>query len=83
LPIATRARSARHHGWEQDVHGLRRRRCGTRPGLPRYLEWQASQRFPLEDLVTRRYRLDEVNEALDDLAGGRILGRAIFEMGKD
>jgi len=49
--------------------------------FPRYLEWQASGHLPLEDLVTRRYRLDDVNEALDDLAHGRINGRAIFEMG--
>jgi alcohol dehydrogenase len=48
--------------------------------FPRYLEWQASGSLPLEDLVTRRYRLDDVNEALDDLAEGRISGRAVFEM---
>jgi len=28
--------------------------------------------------VTRRYTLDQVNEAVDDLAEGRVLGRAIF-----
>ncbi len=50
--------------------------------FPLWLEWQASQRLPLDALVTRRYRLDEVNEALDDLDAGRITGRAIFEMGK-
>jgi Zn-dependent alcohol dehydrogenase len=50
--------------------------------FPQYLEWQASQRLPLGDLVTRRYRLGEVNEALDDLDHGRISGRAIFEIGE-
>jgi alcohol dehydrogenase len=50
--------------------------------FPQYLEWQASQRLPLGDLVTRRYRLGEVNEALDDLDRGRVSGRAVFEIGE-
>jgi S-(hydroxymethyl)glutathione dehydrogenase/alcohol dehydrogenase len=29
-------------------------------------------RLPLERLLTKRYRLDEVNQALDDLEGGRV-----------
>jgi Zn-dependent alcohol dehydrogenase len=51
--------------------------------FPTYLEWEATGRLPLDDLVTRRYRLDQVNEALDDLAQGRISGRAIFDMTSD
>jgi len=36
-------------------------------------------KFPLDKLVTRRYKLDQINEACDALEGGQILGRAILE----
>jgi Zn-dependent alcohol dehydrogenase len=45
--------------------------------LPRYVEWYREGRFPLERLVTRRYRLEEINDATRDLEKDRILGRAI------
>ncbi len=32
----------------------------------------------LNDLVTKRYALDQVNEAVADLDEGRIMGRGIF-----
>jgi|TARA_B100000315_G_scaffold255216_1_gene298048 Zn-dependent alcohol dehydrogenase len=33
--------------------------------------------FPLNKMVTRQYRLEQINEACEDLIGGNILGRAI------
>ena len=30
--------------------------------------------------MTRRYKLDEINEAFKELAAGEILGRAIVEV---
>ena len=62
-----------------------RRFCGslgaTYPDrdFPMYLRWHAEGKFPLDRLVTRRYRLEQINEACDDLHHGRILGRAIIE----
>ncbi len=47
--------------------------------FPMFLRWHREGRFPLEKLVTRRYSLDQVNEACDDLEAGAILGRAIIE----
>ena len=44
-----------------------------------FLRWHQEGKFPLDKLVTRRYRLNEINEACDDLTAGRILGRAIIE----
>ena len=35
--------------------------------------------FPLDKLVTRRYKLEQINEAYDALAAGEIFGRAIIE----
>jgi len=44
-----------------------------------YLRLYKEGKFPLDKLVTKRYTLDEINEACDDLQNGKILGRAILE----
>ena len=44
-----------------------------------YLRLYREGKFPLDKLVTKRYRLDDINEACDDLQSGQILGRAILE----
>ncbi len=44
-----------------------------------YLRWYQEGRFPLDRLITRRYRLEQINEACHDLHSGAILGRAILE----
>lgn len=51
--------------------------------IPRFAELWRNGRLPLEHLVSaRRYRLDEVNEALDDLASGRAM-RPVIELDPD
>ena len=47
--------------------------------FPMFLRWHQEGKFPLDKLVTRRYRLDQINEACDALESGEILGRAIIE----
>ena len=44
-----------------------------------YLRWHQEGKFPLDRLVTRRYKLDDVVQACEDLEAGEILGRAIIE----
>jgi Zn-dependent alcohol dehydrogenase len=44
-----------------------------------FLRWYQEGKFPLDKLVTRRYRLDDINEACDALKAGEIAGRAIIE----
>jgi S-(hydroxymethyl)glutathione dehydrogenase/alcohol dehydrogenase len=53
----------------------------TRPDedLPRYATWFLEGRLPLAELITREYRLDAINEALDDMEQGRVL-RALVAM---
>jgi S-(hydroxymethyl)glutathione dehydrogenase/alcohol dehydrogenase len=48
---------------------------GTRPDrdIPRFADLYRSGRLPLDLLLSRRYELDEINEALDDLEAGRTL----------
>ncbi len=44
-----------------------------------YLRWHQEGKFPLDKLITRRYPLEQINEACHDLHAGHILGRAILE----
>lgn len=44
-----------------------------------YLRWHREGKFRLDNLVTNRYRLDQINEACDTLRAGAVLGRAIIE----
>ena len=44
-----------------------------------FLRWHREGKFPLDKLVTRRYKLEQVNEACDALEAGEILGRAMIE----
>jgi Zn-dependent alcohol dehydrogenase len=47
--------------------------------FPMYLRWYQEGKFPLDRLITRRYGLEQINEACHDLHSGEILGRAILE----
>ncbi len=44
-----------------------------------FLRLYQEGKFPLDQLVTKRYKLEEINEACEDLQSGKILGRAILE----
>jgi S-(hydroxymethyl)glutathione dehydrogenase/alcohol dehydrogenase len=52
----------------------------TRTDMPRVLDLAARGVFRPEDVVTRRYHLEQVDEAYKALARGEIAGRAIIEM---
>jgi len=47
---------------------------------PMYVSWFQSGRLPLDRLVSRRFKLEQINEACEALERGQILGRAIVEM---
>ena len=44
-----------------------------------YLRWHQEGKFPLDRLITRRYELEQINQACDDLQAGNVMGRAILE----
>ncbi|HEX8969450.1 MAG TPA: zinc-binding dehydrogenase [Chloroflexota bacterium] len=48
--------------------------------FPMYVRWFQEGKLPLDLLVSRRFKLDQINEACDALERGEILGRAIVEM---
>jgi Zn-dependent alcohol dehydrogenase len=47
--------------------------------FPLYMNWFQQGKMPLDKLVTRRYKLEEINDACHALEHGEILGRAIVE----
>lgn len=47
--------------------------------FPMYLRWYQQGKLKLDEIVTKRYRLQDINQACDDLQKGRITGRAILE----
>jgi Zn-dependent alcohol dehydrogenase len=53
--------------------------CTPERDIPRFLEWHNSGKLDLDTLVTRRYKLDDINDAVAELAAGEIRGRAIIE----
>lgn len=46
--------------------------------FPMYLEWYQQGKLKLNELVTRRYELEQINDAVHDLEQGQILGRSII-----
>jgi len=53
--------------------------CRPDRDFPMFLRWYAEGDLDLDALVTRRFKIDEINEAVHQLEQGRITGRAIIE----
>ena len=47
--------------------------------FPLYVRWYQEGKLKLDDLITQRYPLEQINQAVDDLTNGRIFGRSIIE----
>ena len=52
--------------------------CKPDRDFPIFLRWLREGKLKLNELITNRYKLEQINEAVDDLAHGRILGRGIL-----
>jgi Zn-dependent alcohol dehydrogenase len=52
--------------------------CRPDRDFPLFVRWYRQGKLKLDELVTRRFALEQINEAVDDLEHGRILGRAII-----
>jgi S-(hydroxymethyl)glutathione dehydrogenase/alcohol dehydrogenase len=52
--------------------------CRPVRDFPVFLDWYRTGRLKLDELVTRRYALDQINEGVEDLQQGRIFGRSIL-----
>jgi Zn-dependent alcohol dehydrogenase len=52
--------------------------CKPDRDFPIFLRWLREGKLKLQELITNRYKLEQINEAVDDLEQGRILGRGIL-----
>jgi len=52
--------------------------CRPERDFPLFVRWYREGKLKLNDIVTHRYSLDQINTALEDLEHGRILGRGIL-----
>lgn len=52
--------------------------CRPERDFPLFIRWYRDGKLKLNELVTNRYKLNEINTAVDDLEHGRILGRGIL-----
>lgn len=54
--------------------------CNPRADIPRLARLYRTGQLQLDEMITRRYRLDEINDAYDDLRNGKII-RGIIDFG--
>jgi Zn-dependent alcohol dehydrogenase len=52
----------------------------TERDFPMYVDWFKCGKLPLDILVSRRFQLEQINEACQALERGEILGRAIIAL---
>jgi Zn-dependent alcohol dehydrogenase len=52
--------------------------CRPDRDFPLFIRWYREGKLRLNELVTNRYTLNQINQAVDDLEHGRILGRGIL-----
>ncbi|HEX9787225.1 MAG TPA: zinc-binding dehydrogenase [Candidatus Binatia bacterium] len=52
--------------------------CKPDRDFPIFIRWYREGKLRLNELVTHRYALEQINTAVDDLEHGRILGRGIL-----
>ncbi|HEY7220287.1 MAG TPA: zinc-binding dehydrogenase [Candidatus Binatia bacterium] len=52
--------------------------CKPERDFPTFIRWYREGKLKLDELITNRYKLEQINEAVADLEHGRILGRGIL-----
>jgi Zn-dependent alcohol dehydrogenase len=51
--------------------------------IPRYIKLMQQGLLDLKPLIAKRYPLDEINQAIDDMRSGAVAGRCIITMGDE
>ena len=47
--------------------------------FPMFLQWYKEGKFPLDQLVTKKYKFEDFYQACEDLRGNQVFGRSIIE----
>ncbi len=54
--------------------------CNPRSEIPLLADMYSSGQLMLDEMITRRYRLDDINDAFDDLLRGDLI-RGVIDFG--
>jgi alcohol dehydrogenase (nicotinoprotein) len=65
-------------GWQRRIQGHVFGMCNPLYDIPRLLRLYRGGQLKLEELITRRYRLDEINQGYQDLDEGKIIRGVIL-----
>jgi NDMA-dependent alcohol dehydrogenase len=66
--------------WNKNLVGTVFGSCNPRADIPRFARMYDAGLLKLDEMVSKRYRLDDVNEAYDDLRNGEII-RGVIDFG--
>ncbi|MCX8089753.1 MAG: zinc-binding dehydrogenase [Verrucomicrobiae bacterium] len=85
--VGVPAKSARHPSFytlplhfKKVLTGSEGGDCRPDVDIPKLVRLCRAGRLSFEGLVSKRYRLDQINEAIDDLRHGRVAGRCMIWM---
>jgi alcohol dehydrogenase (nicotinoprotein) len=65
-------------GYQRRIQGHLFGMCNPLYDIPRLLGLYRDGQLKLDELITRRYRLDEINQGYQDLAGGKLIRGVII-----
>ncbi len=65
-------------GWQRNIQGHVFGMCNPLNDIPRLLRLYRAGQLKLEELITRRYSLDEVNQGYQDLDDGKLIRGVIL-----
>jgi alcohol dehydrogenase (nicotinoprotein) len=65
-------------GWQRRIQGHVFGMCNPLYDIPRLLRLYRGGQLKLEELITQRYRLDEINQGYQDLDEGKIIHGVIL-----
>jgi len=49
--------------------------------IPRYVKLYEQGKLKLDEIITNRYKLDDINQAINDIRSGKVLGKCIVKCG--
>ncbi len=65
-------------GWQRNIQGHVFGMCNPLNDIPRLLRLYRAGQLKLEELITRRYSLDQVNQGYQDLNDGKLIRGVIL-----
>jgi NDMA-dependent alcohol dehydrogenase len=59
--------------WNKNLAGTVFGSCNPRADIPRFARMYQAGQLQLDEMITKRYRLDDINDGYDDLRSGKII----------